>query len=380
MRGFPYNRPIMKELLKELIEAQSTTDKGELAATEVVSAWFRRAGIDSRIDSWDRTRANIVAKAESTGRRPGLLFACHLDVVGPGEAPWRHPPFRAVESDGKIYGRGSVDMKGGTAAIITAISRIVESGTKLQGDVIFLAAAGEETDSCGAIRFAGGHRSLPELAAVVIPEPTDFEIVTAHRGMLWLEVTTAGRAAHSSTPQLGVNAINSMRLILNELENYEIPVEPHKLLGGCSMSINTIAGGKALNVVPDKCSIRIDIRTLPGQNNQNVVGDFEEIFAKLKSENPQFDAEVSVLREVQALETDRDCDFVKDLCSCVGVDETKAVGFTTDAPHLTSLGVPIVIFGPGKPHLCHKPDENIDISDLEKAAEHYKNIILKFLT
>jgi succinyl-diaminopimelate desuccinylase len=308
------------------------------------------------------------------------LFACHLDVVGPGDAAWKHPPFAAVESDGRIYGRGSVDMKGPTAAVVTAIGRIVDSGARLQGDLIFLACAGEETDSCGAIRFAADHGELPVLAGVIVPEPTDFAVATAHRGMLWLEVTTKGRAAHSSAPQLGVNAINSMRLILNELEGYKFPAEPHELLGECSMSINTITGGKAPNVVPDKCSTRIDIRTLPGQSNQGIVADFERIFAGLKSRDRQFDAEVSVLREMHPLETDCGCDFVRDFCSCVGAVETKVVNFATDAPHFVPLGAPAVIFGPGKPALCHKPDEHIDVADLEKAAEYYRQVILSFLT
>ena len=370
----------MKGLLKELIEAESTPEKGELDVAEVISAELGRSGINSRIDTWDSARANIVAHVKSTGARAALLFACHLDVVGPGEAAWKHPPFGAVESDGRIYGRGSVDMKGPTAATVAAIRRIVDSGAKLQGDLIFLACAGEETDSCGAIRFAADHGELPQLAGVIVPEPTDFAVVTAHRGMLWLEVTTKGEAAHSSTPQLGVNAIDSMRLILNALENYEVLVEPHELLGKCSMSINTITGGNALNVVPDKCSIMVDIRTLPGQSNQDVVADLERILAGLKSRDPQFDAEVSVLREMHALETDCGCDFVRDFCSSVGVSQTKAVGFATDAPHFVPLGAPAVIFGPGKPTLCHKPDEYIDVADLDKAAEYYRQVILSFLT
>ena len=370
----------MKELLKKLIQAETTDEKGELTAAEVISDEFSRSGIDSSIDSWDQTRANIVAHVKSAGRRAGLLFACHLDVVGPGEAAWKHPAFTAVESDGKIYGRGAVDMKGGTAAAVTAIRQIVDSGIKLQGDIIFSAVAGEETDSVGAKRFVDDHGWVPELAGVVIPEPTDFAIVTAHRGILWLEVATKGKAAHSSAPQLGVNAIGSMRLILNELDSYEIKTEPHKLLGTCSMSINTIAGGKTMNVVPDKCSIGIDIRTLPGQNHDEIIIDLQEIFAKLKTENEHFDADVSVLRQVQPLETDSNGEFVKTVCAAVGINKTKAVGYTTDGPYFASLGAPVVIFGPGKPHLCHKPDEYIDISDLEKGVEHYKNIILKFLT
>jgi succinyl-diaminopimelate desuccinylase len=375
----------MKELLKKLIQTETTAEKGELAAAEVISAEFSQSGVDSRIESWDQTRANIIAQVKSAGHRAGLLFACHLDVVGPGETSWEHPAFKAVESDGKIYGRGSVDMKGGTSAAVTAIRQIVDSGVKLRGNIIFSAVAGEETDSAGARRFVEDKGRLKELdpeglAGVVIPEPTDFAVVTAHRGLLWLEITTKGKAAHSSAPQLGVNAIGTMRLILNELESYEIQAEKHKLLGTCSMSINTIAGGKAMNVVPDKCSIGIDFRTLPGQSHDEIIADLQKIFARLKAGNEHFEAAVSVLRQLQPLETDNNSEFVKTFCSAVGIGETKAVGYTTDGPYFASLGSPVIIFGPGKPHLCHKPDEYIDVADLEKGVEYYKSIILKFLT
>jgi succinyl-diaminopimelate desuccinylase len=370
----------MKTLLKKLVQAKSTFEEGELAAAQVISAELGRFGVDSRIDSWDAGRANITARVKSAGRKGSLLFACHLDVVEPGETGWQNPPFGAVESDGKIYGRGAADMKGATASIVTAIGQIVESGTKLKGDIIFFAAAGEETDSCGTKRFIRDYAAqLPELSGVIITEPTDFEVVTAHRGMLWLKVETRGKAAHSSTPQLGINAITSMKNLLDALENYKVAAESHKLLGDCSMSINTISGGKEINVVPDSCSIEIDIRTLPGQNSRQIIEDFERIISKLKQKNPEFDAEVTVIREVDALETNSNCSFVKNFCSAVRTSEIKAVGFTTDGPHFASLRVPIVVFGPGKPELCHKPNEYIDIADVEKAVEYYKSIILKFL-
>jgi len=389
----------MEELLRKLISTETTAEKGELAAADIISAELApkgrgRSGIDCRIDSWGQNspgdslrRANFIARINSAGRSPmdplrgkGLLFACHLDVVAPGEANWKYPPFSGVESEGKIYGRGSADMKGGIAAIVTAIRQLSDTGVKLEGDIVLLAAAGEETDSCGAKRFVRNWDAMPELAGVVIPEPTDFKVVTAHRGILWLKITTSGKAAHGSTPELGVNAIASMKALLNELDNYKIRFEPHKLLGPCSMSVNTIAGGKEINVVPDKCSIGIDIRTLPGQKHQEIISDFEKIFVKLKQKNPQFDAAVSIVREVGALETDSSCDFVKNFCSAVGRTETRAVGFTTDGPHFAVLGAPVAIFGPGKSELCHKPDEYIDIADVEKAVGYYKDIILKFLT
>ena len=383
-----YNYSAMKELLRKLIRAETTAQKGELAAAEIISDELGRSGIDCRIDSWGLNRANLTAQVKSAGRKGGLLFLCHLDVVAAGQAGWKYPAFAGVESEGKIYGRGSADMKGGIAAVVTAIREIVDSGTKLKGDIIFFAAAGEETDSCGVKRFISNfnppaflrkQEGGPKIAGVVIPEPTDFDVVTAHRGMLWLKIKTVGKAAHSSTPELGVNAIASMKILLAELDNYKIRFEPHKLLGGCSMSVNTIAGGKEINVVPAECSIGIDIRTLPGQQFQEIISDFEKIFAKLKQKNSQFKASVSVMREVGALETDLSCDFVKDFCSAVEASETKAVGFTTDGPHLAPLGAPVVIFGPGKPQLAHKPDEYIDIADVGKAVEYYKNIILKFL-
>jgi len=370
----------MKELLSKLIQAETTAEKGELAAAEIISAELGRSGVDSRIDIWGQNRANIIAQVQSSGHKPALLFVCHLDVVGPGEAKWKHPAFSAFESNGKIYGRGSADMKGGIAAIVTAVRQIVDSGVKLEGDIIIFGAGGEETDSCGTKRFVRtSNRLLPELTGVVVPEPTDFEVITAHRGLLWLKVNTIGKAAHGSTPHLGVNAIASMKALLSELDNFKIRFEPHKLLGRCSMSINTIAGGKAINVVPDKCSIGIDIRTLPGQNHQELIDDFERIFAKLKQKDHYFDAEMSIFRDVSALETDVSCSFVRGLCSAVGVSKTRAVGFCTDGPFFASLGLPVVVFGPGRPVVCHKPDEYIDIADVERAVEYYKKIISKFL-
>ncbi|MHC4334875.1 MAG: M20 family metallopeptidase, partial [Planctomycetota bacterium] len=354
--------------------------RGELAAANAICEELARCRIRAQVESWGRNRANLICHISSAGHRKALLFACHLDVVPPGETGWSRPAFEAVESNGRIYGRGSADMKGGIAAVVTAIRQIVESQVELQGDLILFAAAGEETDSCGARRFVGSSAGkLPALAGVVLPEPTDFEVVTAHRGMLWLEITTTGKTAHGSSPQLGVNAIASMNALLDELEHYIIPHEPHELLGGCSMSVNTIAGGQAINVVPDKCSIGLDIRTLPGQDHTDIIEDFQRMFARQKKSAPHFLAEVSVIRQLEAMETDPNSDFVKDFCSVLGATETRAVGFTTDGPHFVSWGAPVIIFGPGKPDVCHQPDEYIEITDVEKAVECYKNIILKFL-
>jgi len=370
----------MKDLLKQLIRAESTAAQGESAAAEVIARHFQDHGIDCRVDRWDGGRSNVIAHVKTARRRPALLFVCHLDVVGPGEEPWRHPPFEAVEDHGRIYGRGTVDMKGAIASVVTAICEVVDGKTTLEGDMVFAATAGEETDSAGVLRFMEDRAWLPKLAGIVIPEPTDLAVITAHRGLFWLKITTKGKAVHSSMAERGVNAIGSMKRVLDELEHYRIEFPPHPELGKSSMSINTIGGGETMNIVPDRCTLGVDVRTLPGQSHETIRYDFERMLAKLTAAVPQFEAALVVERSAGAMETDPDCEFVKTFCSAVDVDLTNAIGFTTDAPHLASLGAPIVIYGPGDPKLCHQVDEYIDVADLRTGADFFQRVILAFLS
>jgi succinyl-diaminopimelate desuccinylase len=370
----------MKELLKQLVRVDTTAGKGEAQAADVVAAYFEQHGLVCAVERWDGDRANVTAHVKSAGNRPGLMFVCHLDVVGPGDEAWRHPPFGAVEVDGRIYGRGTTDMKGGTAAIVAAICDLVDSGAQLQGDIVFSATAGEETDSVGALRLMENRAWMPPLAGIVIPEPTDFCVVTAHRGMLWLKITTRGKAVHSSMPERGLNAIAMIKHVLDALERYEVAIEPHPMLGPCSKSVNTIVGGEAMNVVPDRCTIGVDFRTLPGQNHEALRCDIERLLANLRADVPGFEADLAVERSVAAMETHADNAFVKAFCEVADVDMVNAVGFTTDAPHLAPLGAPIVIYGPGKPGLCHQVDEFVEIADLEQATDVFKRVVERFLT
>jgi succinyl-diaminopimelate desuccinylase len=370
----------MKDLLQELVQADSTLEQGEAAVAEVLARRFRRYGVECRVEQWDGNRANVLARVPSAGPRPALLFVCHLDVVGPGEEPWGFRPFSAAEADGKIFGRGTVDMKGGIAAVAAAICETVEARTDLQGDILLAATAGEDTDSIGVQRFMRDRDRLPPLAGVVVPEPTDFTVVTAHRGLCWLKITTRGKAVHSSMPERGVNAIGLMRHVLNELERYQIPFAPHPLLGKSSLSVNVIYGGEVMNMVPDRCELGLDIRTLPGQDGDALRYDFERLLARLKAKVPHFESELVTERMVGALETDPECEFVRTFCSAVGVDLTNIIGFTTDAPYLQPLGVPIVIYGPGNPKLCHQVDEHLALDDLRRGVDLFKNVIRTFLT
>ena len=370
----------MKTFLKKLIQADSTPQAGELAASRVIQEEFAAYGIDCRVETWDDHHANCLVHVKSSGQKKALLFVCHHDVVSPGEVPWEHDPFSGLEQDGKIFGRGATDMKGGLAAAAAAIGQLVNAGVTLQGDIIFVATAGEETDSCGVIRFVENSSWLPELAGIVIPEPTGFDIIHAHRGLLWLEIKTLGKTAHASQPHLGINAIDSMKAVLSVLEDFNLGVEPHPRLGRCSMNLSTIHGGNALNVVPDQCRLGIDIRTLPEQRHQDIVRQVQARLAELTEKNPDFEATLSVIRSVEALDTDTQCDFAMTFRAATDIHELKPVGFTTDGPWLVPLNAPILIFGPGDGAMCHQPNEYILISDLERAVDYYQRIIRAFLT
>jgi succinyl-diaminopimelate desuccinylase len=371
----------MIEFLKKLIQADSGPDKGELEASKVIEQAFAHYGIACEMDVWDGNRANVVARVRTSGLKKALMIVCHHDVVSPGNVPWDHDPFSGLERDGTIYGRGATDMKGGIAASVTAMGELVRDGIDLQGDIIFAATAGEETDSCGVVRFVEKTTDLPDLAGILIPEPTDFNLINAHRGLLWLEIVTTGRTAHGSQAHLGVNAIRSMAQVLNHLENaFDFSRETHPQLGSGCMSINTISGGKALNVVPDECRLGVDIRTLPGQDLHALLAQVQLLLDALAQKDPKFSARMTKLRSMDALETDPRCGFVRAVCEAVKIQDTKAVGFTTDGPALLPLGAPILIFGPGEGAMCHKPNEFIRVADLEQGVAYYKQIIRALLT
>lgn len=366
--------------MKQLIAAESTPRTGELECAQVLAEFFERAGFKAVVDNWDGNRANVTAELDTGKDGPGLLAACHLDVVPAGDGQWKSEPFVPVERDGKVYGRGSADMKAGIACSAAAAVEAVRGG-KTGGRVIFTAVAGEETDSAGAKRFISGTGGeLGPLCGVLVPEPTDFEIITAHRGILWLNFTTLGKTAHGSMPHLGVNAIESMHLLISALKEMPLPELKHELLGGCSMSINQIKGGKAANVVPDSCTLTVDLRTVPGVEADDILDRARGLIDGLAAKHADFKGGIEVLRHVPPMQTDPGCDFVVKILEATGQKDTKAVGFTTDGPYFAKLGAPVVVFGPGLPCTCHKPDEYIDICDIDKAVVYYRKIIEKTLS
>ncbi|MDH4203582.1 MAG: M20 family metallopeptidase [Phycisphaerae bacterium] len=369
----------MIELLKDLIQSAPTLNNGELRAAEVLADFFRQHGIPAELDTWNGNRANVTASVgPDNSDAATLLFGAHLDVVPATKDHWKADPFCPVEEDGKIIGRGSVDMLGGLCAAAAAMVDL--SRQQLNGRIIFAATAGEETDSCGVQRFVEQYRSrIKNPIGTIITEPTGMKILRAHRGILWLKVETKGKTAHGSMPHLGVNAVLKMNAFLNRLEHWEIPHTPHPLLGGCSISPNRITGGSATNIIPDSCCLEIDIRTLPKQNHREIIENLKALCESIQNEDPDFKTQISIIRAVDAMETPADSPFVKAVCKAAGIHETQAAGFTTDGPHFQKLKAPVLILGPGDGTRCHKPDESIEISAVEQARQTYQTIAANVL-
>jgi acetylornithine deacetylase len=234
-------------------------------------------------------RSNVVARigAAQPGA-PTLMFNGHIDVVD--VEAMRHPPFDADEVDGRMYGRGSSDMKSGVAAMCAAAVRAANDG--VAGEIIVAAVVDEEFESIGTRTLV--QRGVRADAAIVT-EPTGLKIDPAHKGFTWIEVTVRGRAAHGSRYELGVDAIRHAGLVLAELHTYELTeleLRTHPLLGRASLHASTISGGVGWSTYPDTCTFTIERRTLPGESPEDAVREVREACARVGSRVLGFSADV----------------------------------------------------------------------------------------
>src|SRR5690625_1185160 len=215
-----------------------------------------------------------------------------MDVVPAGKKEWIVDPFSADKINGKIYGRGASDMKGGLTVLLFAMISLNDEKDLLNGDIKLLATAGEEIGAIGAKKLVeDGH--LEDVTALIIAEPTSNNICIAEKGVLWVEITTYGKSAHGATPELGNNAIIHMNRILNAFQNqFKMDFVPDELLGNPTYNISVIKGGTNTNVVPESCSLQIDFRTVPSQTHQSIIRSLNHIIEKIKMDVPEFKTEI----------------------------------------------------------------------------------------
>ena len=372
-------------LLQDMIRFKTVNSPGdELPLAEYIKGKLDEIEVEGFVDDMGDNRGNVVGRVKGSGERKALLFNGHLDTVPPGDIEWEHGPYSGDIADGKIYGRGSADMKGGLAAMLTALKAVKKAGWELKGDFIYTATAGEETDSVGAVKYVddGG---LDGVGAIIIGEPSTNGVNVAEKGAFWVEITTYGKTAHGAFPHKGINAVVHMNALLSELISYRYKYEENELLGHPTMNISTINGGVKTNVVPDKCSVTVDMRTVPGQVHGDIVKDFEKIIEKLAGEIEGFKADVKILNDRPAVETKVDNDFVKMSLDVVEEEfgkkiEPKGVNFYTDASiFLPPSGLPCIFYGPGDADMAHQPNEFVPIDSYMECIHFYIAMIEKYL-
>lgn len=373
-------------LTQDLVRLQTINPPGdEVRAAAFVARRQQQAGMFAEIVPHEEDgRASVVGGLRGNGERPALLFSGHLDTVPAGDN-WKRDIFSAEIDDGKIWGLGSTDMKAGVAALLIAMEAVQSTGVTLKGDLLFAGTAGEEVDSMGAKHLVA-QQKLGEVGFMIIGEPTANRVFTAEKGALWLELKTNGQTAHGSMPHLGVNAIMHMSKLLQALDAAHIPYQAHPLLGNFTMNVATITGGVKTNVVPDTCHVTIDLRTVIGQDHQQILDTVRQLIDRLCAEDETFHADVRTITERIPLDIPFDDPhvqtFVRVRDHVTGHrSQPGAATFATDGSvFVPAYQAPMVICGPGLPEKAHQPNEYVEIDRLVEAARIYTLAALALLT
>ncbi len=393
-----------EKLLAELIALPSVNPAflplrhphaGEKRVADFLAATAARAGLDIEFQKVLPGRSNLIARLLPRNNiRQTILLAPHLDTVGADGTK-----FIPQRRNGRLYGRGACDTKGSVTAMLSALCELAGAKSRpLETEIVFVGLIDEEHAQAGSRAFVGqasrlsseresanGNKLCAGFAGAgrrdacptfaIVGEPTKLRVVTAHKGSLWLELETRGRAAHGATPRLGKNAVHEMARIVNLLETdyaAHLRRRKHPLLGTATVNVGTISGGAQPNIVPDRCKISVDRRTLPGETDAGVQ---REIAAFLRARKLTAKISSAKLAPAVPLETNHKLPLVQKFMKCVGQTKPVGVHFFCDAAVLSAGGIPSVVFGPGDLAQAHTADEWISLAELERG----KDLILKFL-
>jgi acetylornithine deacetylase len=370
----------VEKLLAELVAIPSINPMGrgregaqfgEGALAQFIAAYLRRASIDVEVDEVSPGRPNVIARLD-VGARVTLLLEAHLDTVFADRMTIN--PFRPEVRNGRLYGRGACDTKGSLAAYLNVLRSYAEGKRKPAMNVLFLAAADEEYGFTGAKHaIARGLRA----DFGIVGEPTELHIVRAHKGVTRWKVVTHGVASHSAYPERGRNAIYTMAHVVARLERHAaalLQMPPHQLLGTPTLSVGVIEGGQTVNIVPDRCVIEVDRRTLPGETDTTVLDAAREALSGLKDWEI-----VGPHLSIAGMEVGADSAIVQRLSQAItgvaGDLVIEAAQYATDAGVYHGQGIPCVVFGPGNIAHAHTEEEYIEIDQLHAAGRIVERVL-----
>ena len=342
---------------------------GEAEIAAYVASSLARAGLETAVHEPRPGRASAVARLAGSGGGRSLMLNAHADTVGIEGMP---DPFSADVRDGRLYGRGAHDMKGSLASCMAAAKALADAGIRLRGDLLVAAVADEEYGSLGTTDLIDRYT----VDAAIVTEPTNLEICLAHKGYLWIEVETAGRAAHGSRFADGIDANMRMGRFLAELDRLETKLRTgpaHKLVGPPSLHAAVLRGGTGLSTYAAACTLQIERRTIPGETDQEALAQIQEIVARLAARDATFRATVKPFFARRPFEVSPDAAIVKALAGAATTVLGRAPSFVGDSPWmdaalLSAAGIETVVMGPvGSGE--HAIEEWVDIASVCRMAE-----------
>ncbi|HUA67814.1 MAG TPA: M20/M25/M40 family metallo-hydrolase [Candidatus Saccharimonadales bacterium] len=342
---------------------------GEQRVANFLASVARRAGLEVEFQKVLPGRSNLIVRLRPSRKiRQTVLLAPHLDTVGANDSQ-----FFPHRKNGRLYGRGACDTKGSIAAMLATLCELAKAKSRpRETEIVFAGLIDEENAQAGS-RALVANRFKADLA--IIGEPTRLQVVTAHKGSVWLELETRGKAAHGATPQFGKNAIHEMARIVEALEtDYAARLRKHRhpLLGAATINVGTICGGAQPNIVPDRCGITADRRTLPGETDAAVR---REITAFLNSRRLHAKISCAKLAPALPLETNPSLSLVQQFLQSIGQTRALGIDFFCDAAVLSAGGIPSVVFGPGDIAQAHTAGEWVSLASLERG----KDLLVHFL-
>ncbi len=368
-------------LTKKLISVETTNGKS-LAGAKILKQFFDDNGLKSTVNEYSPGEGNIIVKVGPI-ENGAFLLSGHIDTVPFGDlSKWIHHPLSAHEEQGYIWGRGSVDMKAGTAVLANLMVEASRVEDQFKKGLIFAGSGQEEVGLLGAKALVEDGIML-NVEQVLIAEPTSLNSIIYEKGILWLEVECFGVQSHGSRPELGKNAIEGLALILDDLKKL-LPTLENEAVGRTSINFGMISGGSAPNVVPDYAKLTCDIRTTPGVSTQEIIRIFTNYFDEIQN---GFTYKLNVLQSEESLETS------STVLANIILEETKmrvskassikmtGTYFGTDgAIFIDKKNVPFVIYGPGSTELLHQTNEKVSIEEISIAYESIWQSILKYCT
>ncbi len=373
------------QTLAELVRINSVNSAYDGGPGErEIAGWIRGFFEQRGIAVWEQEvfpgRPNVIARLPGQDPSRRVILEAHTDTVS--VQGMTIPPFEPRIAEGRLYGRGSCDTKAGLAGMMHAVASLHEEGIQPPCEVWVAAVVDEEFSFRGVVKLCEGLTGH----AAIIAEPTGLRAVIASKGVLRWRIRVRGKAAHSSKPHLGVNAISHMARIVLALEDdhRRLAAREHPLLGPATCNVGVIRGGVQVNFVPDDCAIEIDRRLLPGERASDVLRHYQSILDELTRKHPTMDAvmEEPPLLTDEALETAADAPpavLASTILGEMGLDPAPCgVPFGSDASKLSRAGIPSLVFGPGSIDLAHTAAEYVEIDQVERAFEFYRNFILRF--